>query len=141
MQGRGADMLQGVWEEDQVMYPDTLLESTRHQIKFSCDSFYLTMKTTATVNRYPDSCFNNGVWMEYVKGTYRMKSDSLFLFGTFTKADFKQKISGCYRIGTYKPVYLVRQAADSTLDLQSLQNHIPIRLNLKERIDCVPKSL
>lgn len=141
MQGRGSDALQGYWEEDRVMYQDTLLQSTQHSIKFICDSFYLTLKTTSRVNIYPDSCFNNGVWMEYVKGTYTAKDDSLFLFGTFTKADFRQKISGCYRIGTYKPVYVISGSSGKTLELQSLESHIPIRLNLKQSINCVPKPL
>ncbi|HEY1025215.1 MAG TPA: fumarate hydratase [Sphingobacteriaceae bacterium] len=141
LQGRGEAVLQGVWEEDRVMYQDTLLQSTKHHITFSCDSFYLTLKTTSEINRYPDSCFNNGVWMEYVKGTYLTKNDSLFLLGTFTKPDFKQKISGCYRIGTYKPVYLMKETSDSTLELQSLHDHIPVRLTLKQRINCVPKPL
>jgi hypothetical protein len=139
MQGEGEPLLQGVWEQDSVQYQDKLLEYTRHKFTFSCDSFYATFITKAKVNQYPDSCFNGGNWSEYAKGTYVMRNDTLYLLGTFTKANFKQKISGCYRIGQYLPVFLVKEHTTDKLFFQD--QHINMTLNLKQKIVCNPKPL
>ncbi len=140
-QGRGSDALQGVWEEDSVLYRDALSQYTRHKIRFSCDSFYMTLQTTSKAVISPDSCYNNGTWLEYLKGTYAVKGDTIQFFGTFTKSNFKQKISGCYRIGTYKPVYVIEKHSGSELKLKSLSTHFPVLLKLKEKITCIPKPL
>src|SRR5690606_16409815 len=103
MQGMGEEFLQGKWEEDSVLYSEKLLEYTRHRFTFTCDSFYAVLETHAKVDRYPAGCFNNGRWTEYAKGRYVMNKDTLYLIGTFTKENFKQKISGCHRIGRYIP--------------------------------------
>jgi hypothetical protein len=141
MQGKGEDYLQGIWQETSMPYQKQLLQYTNHHFTFTCDSFYVTLQTTARVNTYPDSCFNNGKWLEYAKGTYTSKGDTLILKGTFTKSNFKQKISGCYRIGVYNPVFLVTGKTNKTLMLQSLQNHAPVILKLKQKTSCVPKPL
>mgnify|MGYP003577761205 CR=1 FL=1 len=141
VQGPGADFLQGEWAQDSVLHRDSLLQYTRHRIKFSCDSFYLSLETTSKVNIYPDSCYNNGVWNEYVKGTYQTSGDTLSLYGTFTKSNYKQKISGCYRIGTYKPVFIITKSTSTQLELQGLESHLPVTLNLRERTPCVQKPL
>mgnify|MGYP003579066480 FL=1 len=75
-QGRGEEFLQGEWQEDSALHADKLLEYTQHSLKFECDSFYAQLETRSKVNRYADSCFNNGVWEEFAKGTYVMKQDT-----------------------------------------------------------------
>jgi hypothetical protein len=141
LQGRGEAFLQGEWVEDSVLYQDELLEYSKHNLTFSCDSFYASIKTYAKVNRYTEDCFNNGNWTEYVKGNYLVRNDTLFLAGTFTKSNFKQKLSGCYRVGQYLPVFLIKNRTDSSVQLQNLQQHLPITLKLKRRIPCNPKPL
>lgn len=141
VQGSGDDFLQGTWQEATMPYQKQLLQHTSHRFKFTCDSFYVTLLTKAKVNTYPDSCFNSGVWLEYAKGTYFSRGDTLLLKGTFTKSNFKQKISGCYRIGVYKPVFVIRNKRKGRMMLQSLQNHSPILLKLQEKSTCVPKPL
>lgn len=92
IQGSGEKFLQGVWEEDSVRYQDQLLQYTRHKFVFTCDSFYATLVTKSRVNTSPDSCFNNGTWTEYAKGVYFVRRDTLYFTGTYTKANFKQKV-------------------------------------------------
>lgn len=141
MQGKGVDFLQGEWLEDSVIYEDKLLEFTRHKFTFTCDSFYAYLETHAKVNRYSDSCFNNGLIKEYAKGQYVMDKDTLYLIGTFTKSNFKQKISGCYRIGRYIPRFILKKKDDKLVQLVNLQNNFPVTLKLKQRIICNPKPL
>lgn len=141
LQGKGTENLQGIWEEDSVDYQSERLQYSRHKFRFSCDSVYLTIKTFAKVNTYPDSCFNNGSWTEYAKGTYLTKGDTLMLTTTFTKSNFKQKISGCYRTGQYLPAFVIQKNTDKDLHLESLKQHLNIRLSLRERTVCVQKPL
>lgn len=140
-QGRGIDFMQGVWEEVPVSYKDSLLQYTLHKFKFTCDSVYVTLETHAKANYYPDSCFNNGTWKEYAKGNYVVSNDTLYIISTFTKSNYKQKLSGCYRIGQYLPTFLIKRRAGNRLDLQGLQQHVPLTLQLRERIKCIPKPL
>lgn len=141
LQGKGTESLQGVWEEDSAYYQNERLQYSKHQFRFTCDSVYLTIKTFAKVNTYPDSCFNNGEWIEYAKGTYLTQSDTLILNTTFTKSNFKQKISGCYRIGQYLPAYIILKNTGDSLYLQSLKQHLQIKLSLREKTQCVQKPL
>lgn len=141
LQGKGLDSIQGVWEEDYVEYQDQKLQYSKHKFRFTCDSVYVTIETFAKVNRYPDSCFNDGRWMEYAKGTYQTKNDTLIFAATFTKSNFKQKISGCYRIGQYIPAFVIKKNTSDSLYLESIQEHLQLRLALKERTVCVQKPL
>lgn len=141
LQGKGADFLQGVWHEDSVSYRADLLQYTTHQFKFTCDSFYVTLNTFAKTNIYPDSCFNEGRWTEYAKGNYTVRNDSLHIYGTFTKPNFKQKISGCYRIGQYLETFIIKENSAESIELMSLKQHLPLKLALKEKITCIQKPL
>ena len=141
MQGYGSTFLQGEWQEDSVLYQDKLLEYTKHRFTFTCDSFYAHLDTYAKVNRHADSCYNGGHIQEYAKGRYVVSNDTLYLIGTFTKSNFKQKISGCYRIGQYIPSFLIKSQADEFIQLQNLQNNTSVRLELKKRLICTPKPL
>lgn len=141
LQGKGTDFIQGVWNEDSVSYQNQLLQYTSHKFKFSCDSFYVTLNTSAKTNIYPDSCFNNGKWTEFAKGIYTSANDSIFLSGTFTKANFKQKISGCYRNGQYLETFIISKKTDGFMELRSLKQHLPLRLTLKEKTICIPQPI
>jgi hypothetical protein len=141
LQGKGMESIQGVWEEDLVDYQDQKLQYSKHKFRFTCDSVYVTINTFAKVNLYPDSCFNNGQWTEYAKGTYITKKDTLLVTATYTKANFKQKISGCYRIGQYLPAFVIKKNTSDSLYLQSIQQHLQLKLALKEKLVCIQKPL
>jgi hypothetical protein len=141
IQGKGEIFMQGVWNQDSVAFSSKLSNYTQHHFKFTCDSFYVDLTTHSKVNFYEDSCYNNGVWKEYAKGVYAVRGDTLFLGGTFTHANYKQKISGCYRIGRYDKNFLIKKTTASTLLLQSLNDQQEINLALKQNITCVPKEL
>ncbi|HEY0054660.1 MAG TPA: fumarate hydratase [Pedobacter sp.] len=140
-QGGGAELVQGTWEEEPVAYQDSLIQYTRHKFRFTCDSIYVTLETHSKANYYPDSCFSNGIWKEYAKGNYILMNDTLYLSATFTKPNFKQKLSGCYRIGQYIPSFVIKSAGDNQLELKGLQQHIPLKMKLIERTECVPQPL
>lgn len=141
VQGKGEAFLQGIWNQDSIANVNNLLNYTQHKFKFTCDSFYVDLTTYSKVNYYADSCFNGGVWKEYAKGVYEVKGDSLFLAGTYTKANYKQKVSGCYQIGRYLKAFFIKSSAPGKLQLISLGNQRPCDLVLKERIVCIPKEL
>lgn len=141
LQGKGKESIQGIWEEEHVEFQNERLQYSSHQFRFSCDSVYLKINTFAKVNIYSDSCFNKGSWTEYAKGTYTYTGDTLVLTTTFTKPNFKQKISGCYRIGQYLPVFIIRKNTGDSLYLESLKQHQNIKLALKEKSVCIQKPL
>ncbi len=141
VQGKGEIKLQGLWNQDSITNSDQLLNYTQHQFKFSCDSFYVDLTTHSEVNYYEEACFNNGVWKEYAKGTYVVSGDTLFLNGTFTKANYKQKVSGCYRNGRYLINFKIMSADKDRIVLEGLNDQKECILNLKEKIICSPKAL
>ena len=141
MQGKGRENLQGIWEEDSVAYQNDRLKYSKHKFRFTCDSVYVTINTFSKVNTYPDSCYNQGKWAEYAKGTYQGNQDTLMITATFTKPDFKQKISGCYRTGQYLPAFVIKKSNKDTLYLEGLQDHLPLKLALIERTVCFQKPL
>ena len=140
-QGKGSNRVQGQWEEVPPSYKNELLQYIQHQFRFTCDSFYVKLSTTAKNNVYADSCFNNGNWEEYARGIYESRNDTLYLSGTFTKANGKQKISGCYRIGQYLNTLIIEKAKGDTLTLKSLNQQNPIALKLIQSWECTPKPL
>ena len=141
VQGNGEIFLQGIWNQDSIPNAAKLLNYTQHHIKFTCDSFYVDLTTHSKVNYYEDPCYNNGVWKEYAKGVYEVRKDSLFLLGTYTKENYKQKVSGCYTIGIYRKNFLVKSADANRLFLQGLSDQREVHLSLKQRIVCVPQEL
>ncbi|WP_243718014.1 fumarate hydratase [Pedobacter changchengzhani] len=141
IQGKGEPFMQGVWNEDSVALSNKLNTYTKHHFKFSCDSVYIDFVTYSKVNFYSDSCFNKGVWKEYAKGVYAVIGDTLFLGATYTHANYKQKISGCYRIGRYEKKFLIKKSSSTTLLLENLTDQRQITLNLKEKVTCVQKPL
>lgn len=141
VQGKGEAFLQGVWNQDSIANADKLLNYTQHKFKFTCDSFYVDLTTHSKVNYYSDSCFNGGIWKEYAKGIYEVRGDSLFLSGTYTKSNYKQKVSGCYQIGRYEKAFFIKSTEPDRLHLESIGNQRACNLVLKERIVCEPKAL
>jgi hypothetical protein len=141
VQGKGEIFLQGIWNEDTLGVQKQMQIYTQHHFKFTCDSFYLDFTTQAKVNHYGDECFNKGIWKEYAKGTYQVRNDSLFLVGDFTKANYKQKISGCYRSGQYINSFYIKQASPKHLELINAADGTTLKINLKQRITCVQKAL
>lgn len=141
VQGEGSALLQGVWNQDSIPNAGKLMNYTQHKFRFTCDSFYVDMTTYAKVNYYADSCFNNGIWKEYAKGVYEVRSDTLFLLGTYTKANYKQKLSGCYKIGQYIKSFKIKSAAAERLVFESTDNQSAVVLSLKEQVICDPKEL
>ena len=139
MQTTGADFFQGEWVQDSIPDQDEMLHYTLHEFKVTCDSIYATFHVNSTVKNMPDSCFGSGSWTEYAKGVYVVRGDSLIVDGLYTKPNFKQKISGCYRSGTYIPRFkLSAQGADSVV-LESRFDQRPIVLRKTADITCVPK--
>lgn len=141
IQGRGTTYLQGIWRQDSIADPDKLLNYTQHQFKFTCDSFYVDLITYSKVNYYEDSCYNKGVWKEYAKGTYGVRSDTLFLSGTYTKANYKQKISGCYQIGQYHKTFKIDRHEPAKLVFESIEDQRQVSLRLEQEIKCIPQPL
>lgn len=141
IQGKGEDFMQGVWNEDSVAFSNKLSNYTQHHFKISCDSIYIDLVTKSKLNLYEDSCFNNGIWKEYAKGVYAVKGDTLFVGATFTHENYKQKISGCYRIGRYDKNFLIKKKTSDSLVLESLSDQREIILSLKQKITCVQKEL
>lgn len=141
VQGKGEVFMQGIWSQDSIANKAKLLNYTKHQFKFTCDSFYVELGTKSKVNYYEDSCFNNGNWREYAKGIYKVKNDTLFLIGDFTKSNYKQKVSGCYRNGRYITNFKIKSKTKTQLSLESLNDQRECLLQLKQPIICVQKEL
>ena len=141
IQGKGEEFMQGVWNEDSVAFSHKLSNYTQHRFKVTCDSIYIDLVTHSKVNFYEDSCYHNGIWKEYAKGVYAVRGDTLIVGATFTHANYKQKISGCYRIGRYDKNFLIKKHSSDTLILESLNDQSEIKLVLKEKINCVQKEL
>lgn len=141
IQGRGSEAFQGVWAQDSVENESKLLTYTKHDFRITCDSFYVNLITHSKANYYSDSCFNNGIWKEYAKGVYAVRNDSLFLVGTYTKENYRQKISGCYQVGQYIKSFRILKMEKQKIVMESSDNQRIINLFLKEQITCVPKPL
>ncbi len=141
VQGKGEVFMQGVWNQDSIENSSALLNYTQHKFKITCDSFYVELTTHSKVNYYADSCFNNGVWKEYAKGIYQVRNDSLFLEGTYTKSNYKQKVSGCYQTGRFGKAFFINAVKSDTLFLQSTNDQRACTLILKEKIICTPQPL
>lgn len=141
IQGEGDASLQGIWNQDSISGSDKLLNYTKHQFKFTCDSFYADLVTHSKANYYADSCFNNGIWKEHAKGVYQVRNDTLFLLGTWTKANYKQKVSGCYNIGQYIRTFKMIPTDTGKLYFENIDDHREIELIRTKEIKCVQQEL
>jgi len=140
MQERGADFLQGIWVQDSIPGEDKMLNYTLHEFKFTCDSMYAVMHVHAATKTMPDSCFKDGKWTEYAKAVYVVRGDSMIVEGVYTKANGKQKISGCYKSGQYLPRFKIAYHSADSLVLQNRFDSRAIVLRKTADITCVPKK-
>lgn len=140
MQSVGASYLQGEWVQDSIPAQDKMLQYTLTDFTFTCDSIYTTLHVRAKQQQIPDSCYNNGSWTEYAKGVYVVRGDSIVVDGIYTKAQGKQKVSGCYRIGQYLPRFKIAKYTSDSLVLESRYDQRPIVLRKVRDITCVPKE-
>ncbi|MEO7211693.1 fumarate hydratase [Mucilaginibacter sp.] len=143
MQGPGEAALQGEWQQDSVVLQKKLLNYSLYHFKFSCDSFFVSIKSFSKANGgYPDSCVQNGQWSEYAKGVYEQKHDTLRLKGLFSNADLTYKIEGgCFRSGKYEETFKLVKKADSVIQFFPTSSVIPFDAHLTKRSSCTPKPL
>ena len=142
MQTPGESYLQGEWLQDSVASQKRLLSYSLYHFKFSCDSFFVAIKSYSKVNTGPDTCMRSGRWAEYCKGTYSQKQDTLHLKGQFCNADFSIKDDkGCFRSGDYEEIFKVSKKGGSLIRLESTSDVIPIDARLVKRLSCQPKPL
>ncbi len=139
MQEPGADFFQGEWVQDSIAGQDDMLHYTLHEMKVTCDSIYATLRVHSTVKNMPDSCFGDGEWTEYAKGVYVVRGDSLIVDGLYTKPNWKQKISGCYRQGPFVPRFKITEKQADRIVLESRFDQRPIILRKTADITCVLK--
>lgn len=140
MQTEGVPFLQGVWVQDSIPYQDQMMEYALHQFTFTCDSIYAVMDVFAKNKIIPDSCYKNGNWQEYARGVYVLRGDSIIVEGIYTRANGRQKISGCYRYGQYTPKFRLAYQSDDSVVLENRFDAKPIILRKVKDIECVPKK-
>jgi hypothetical protein len=142
LQGKGETYIQGQWLQDSSALQQKLVTAEQYHMRFDCDSFYVSINSYSKVNYANDSCMRLGKWVEYVKGTYAQKSDTLFLKGQFCNADFSIKNNtDCLRAGTYEEFFKVSKKTDSLIQLSGTSSVIPINLHLIKRTSCTQKPL
>ncbi len=142
IQGRGEDYIQGEWQQDSIPMQKKLLSYSLYNFKFSCDSFYIKMRSFSKVNSGADTCMNAGHWTEYIRGTYKQNNDTLHLKGNFCNADYSlKKEGGCFRYGVYEEFFKIGKKTDSLVQFLSTSSVIPVNLRLIKKITCNPKPL
>jgi hypothetical protein len=138
----GEGYLQGEWQQDSVPRQKALVTYSLYHLTFSCDSFFMAIKSFSKVNTGADSCMNSGHWAEYAKGAYEQRHDTVHLKGQFCNADMTLKDDkGCFRSGDYEEYFKIRKKSDSLLHFTSTINVIPIDVHLIKRTTCHPKPL
>jgi hypothetical protein len=142
MQGKGQAYLQGEWQQDSVPMQKQLINYSLYHLRFSCDSFFMAIKTFSKVNYGADSCMSAGHWAEYTRGHYEQRNDTLFLKGQFCNADYTVKDDpGCFHIGVYEEFFKVSKKTDSLIQLSSTSGVIPIYAHLIKHTTCILKPL
>ena len=138
----GVKALQGEWQQDTVPIQKKLITYPLYHFKFTCDSFFVSIKTFSKVNYGADSCMKSGQWTEYIKGNYGQRNDSLFLRGLYCNADFSYKDKpGCFHFGLYEDIFQISKKTDSVYQLTSTTAVIPLTIRLIKRATCNPKPL
>lgn len=138
-QGEGASFIQGTWIQETVPFQDSLLRFQLHRFRFTCDSVYITIHQNARVQTIPLECFNQGEWTEFARGVYVVRNDSLLIEATYTHADGRQKLTGCYTIGQYLERFDIEGYRGDSLFLMSSNSHVPVALRRSEKTTCIPK--
>ena len=142
MQTRGQLYLQGQWQQQPDSVNKQLISYTLYNFKFSCDSFYVVMKSFTKVNNGPDNCMSSGRYTEYAKGKYEQHQDTVVMKGFFCNADYSLKdVGGCFRSGVYEDYFKTKVQSDSVIKMTSTSSILPLNLHLVKRLNCVPKPL
>jgi hypothetical protein len=142
VQTRGESFLQGEWQQDSVPGQKRLLTYSLYHLKFSCDSFFVSIKSFSKVNTGPDTCMRSGHWSEYVRGTYEQSHDTLHLKGQFCNADMTIKDDkDCFRSGDYEEFFKITKKDNSNIQFAGTSDVIPINAHLIKRTTCHPKPL
>lgn len=142
MQTPGQAYLQGEWQQDSVPGQKALLTYSLYHLRFSCDSFFMSIKTFSKVNYGADTCMSHGHWTEYTRGHYEQRNDTLFLKGQFCNPDYTIKeIANCFRLGVYEEFFKVSKKTDSLIQFSSTSGVIPINARLIKRTSCHIKPL
>jgi hypothetical protein len=142
MQGRGADYLQGEWQQDTSALQKKLVNYSLYHLKFSCDSFFVSIKTISKVNPGADTCIKGGTYTEYAKGVYEHRNDTLHVRGLFCNANLTYKDpTGCFRSGVYEEYFKVVKQSDSLVQFNPTSSVVPINTRLIKRTTCNPKPL
>ena len=142
MQTPGESYLQGEWQQDSVTKQTQLVSYSLYHLKFSCDSFFMAIKSFSKVNTGSDTCMSSGHLAEYTKGTYEQRHDTLHLKGQFCNADMTLKgDNGCFRSGVYEEFFKISKKTDSLVQFASTTNVIPINAHLIKKNTCHPKPL
>ena len=138
----GVKELQGEWQQEATPVQKQLLTYSLYHFRFSCDSFFVSIKTFSKVNYGTDSCMKNGRWTEYTRGVYAQRNDTLFLKGPFCNPDYTIKeTAGCFRMGVYTEIFKLKRVSDSLLQLASTSAIIPINARLIKSATCHIKPL
>ena len=141
MQKPGVKEFQGEWQQDSVPMQKKLTEYSLYNISFSCDSFYMQIKSFSKVNNGADSCSGSGHWTEYVKGSYLQHNDTLRMRGQFCHANYALKEEGgCFRSGIYEESFKVNKKSDSLIQFLG-SSVIPVEVHLIKRATCTQKPL
>ncbi|MDB5005621.1 MAG: hypothetical protein JWQ84_2729 [Mucilaginibacter sp.] len=142
IQTPGEGYLQGEWQQDSIPKQKLLVNYSLYHLKFSCDSFFVSINSFSKVNTGPDTCMRSGHWTEYCRGTYEQRHDTLHLKGQFCNADMTIKDDkGCFRSGDYEELFKVSKKTDSLAEFASTTNVIPINAHLIKKTTCHPKPL
>jgi len=142
LQTPGEGYLQGEWQQDSISGQKVLLNYSLYHLKFTCDSFYFVIKSFSKVNAGADSCMKTGKWVEYVKGTYLQKNDTLHLKGLFCNADMTVKSDkGCFRYGDYEEFFKVTKKTDSLVQFAITTSVIPVNARLIKKYTCHPNPI
>ena len=142
MQTPGQTYLQGEWQQDRVTMQKQLVNYSLYNLKFNCDSFFVQIKTFSKANTGSDSCAQSGQWIEYAKGTYEQRNDTVNVRGLFCNPDYSYKNpEGCFRSGVYEESFKVAKKTDSVLQFNPTSSVIAFNARLIKRTVCTPKPL
>jgi len=142
MQTPGEGYLQGEWQQDSIPGQNKLVSYSLYHLRFSCDSFFVAIKSFSKVNTGADSCMKTGHWTEYARGTYDQRNDTVHMKGQFCNADMTLKDDkGCFRSGDYEEFYKVKKQTDSLVQFAPTSTTIAINAHLIKHTSCQLKPL
>lgn len=141
VQGEGEVYLQGSWKQDSMLHQDKLLAYSLYEMRFTCDSVYITIETYNRVPSLIDSCAKDGYWKEYARGVYIVRNDTLMVEADFTFSNGKQKLSGCFGQGQFLPKFALERHTEDSLYLRTQYTAMPLRLRKIAESTCIPQPL